>query len=205
MDGIEKEIIRLLEHSPGLSDRMLTEATQGYGSSFKFINQKCQALKKQGVIYRDKREDGLIGNWLKEDSFTNSLARRIDSEARVEDIPEKKIKQVLEAYLTSGGWKPEITWGKSHGIDIDAKRGKHRWIIQVKGSTSFPSVVINNFLSALGEITQRMDDPDCKYSIALPESEPFRRLWERLPKLARSRLQVTALFVNPAGKVVEEA
>jgi hypothetical protein len=125
--------------------------------------------------------------------------------AEKENIPEKKIKQVLENYLTSRGWGSEIVWSTSnHGIDIEARRGAERWIIQVKGSTSFPAVLINNFLLVLGEIVQRMDEPDCKYSIALPDIEQFRRLWERLPELAKSRMQVTALFVNFEGKVAEE-
>ncbi|MDP2931337.1 MAG: hypothetical protein Q8O05_02420 [Chloroflexota bacterium] len=120
-------------------------------------------------------------------------------------LPEKKIKQVLEGFLTSQGWNPEIAWGSTHGIDIEAKRNTDRWIIEVKVSEFSNPVIVNSFVSVLGEILQRMNDPGCKYSIALPDAEPFRRLWERLPILAKNRTEITALFVNRAGIVTERA
>jgi hypothetical protein len=126
-------------------------------------------------------------------------------ENRVEDISEKRIKQVLDRYLTSRGWKTVIAWNEGHGIDIEAIRGMERWIIQVNSCNLMRSSILNAFLSVLGEVIQRMDDPDCKYSIALPDREQFRRLWERLPLLAKHRLGITALFVKPAGDVAEEA
>jgi hypothetical protein len=111
---------------------------------------------------------------------------------------------ILASYLTDRGWFPKIFWGANHGIDIEAKLGAARWVIQVKGAALFHPIVINNFLLALGEIFQRMDDTNGKYSIALPDQNQFHRLWERLPELAKTRLGVTALFVHPDGKVVEE-
>jgi hypothetical protein len=128
----------------------------------------------------------------------------MEIETRVDNIPEKKIKQVLEIYLSSRGWKSEINWSKGHGIDIEAKRGNERWIIQVNGSSPLRPLIVNAFLSVLGEIIQRMDDSTCKYSIALPDTEQFRRLWERLPVLAKNRTGITALFVKLTGNLVEE-
>ena len=84
--------------------------------------------------------------------------------------------------------KTEIDWSSTHGIDIQAKRDLEKWIIEVKGSQPSNPLYINYFLSVLGEILQRMDDPVCKYSIALPDIEQFHRLWERLPLLAREGL-----------------
>ncbi len=62
---------------------------------------------------------------------------------------------------------------------------------------------VNYFLSILGELLQRMDDPDARYSIALPDMQQFRRLWQRLPQLAKARTTISALFVSPSGKVEE--
>lgn len=120
-------------------------------------------------------------------------------------IPEKKVKQILKGFLTSQGWNPRITWGSTHGIDIEAKRNTARWIIEVKVAESSNPAIVNSFVSVLGEILQRMDYQECKYSIALPDTEPFRRLWERLPTLAKDRTGITVLFVNPAGNVTERA
>ncbi len=118
-------------------------------------------------------------------------------------LSEKKIKLALGSFLTSRGWNPQVAWGSARGIDVEAKRSTDRWIIEVKVLESSSSMIVNSFISVLGEILQRMNDQHCKYSIALPDSEPFRRLWERLPALAKDRTGITALFVNAAGTVKE--
>jgi hypothetical protein len=53
------------------------------------------------------------------------------------------------------------------------------------------------------ELLQRTADPNAKHSIALPEMPQFRRLWERLPPLAKSTSSISALFVDKDGHVVE--
>jgi hypothetical protein len=63
---------------------------------------------------------------------------------------------------------------------------------------------VNYFIGILGEILQRMDDPNAKYSIALPDMKQFRGLWERLPHVAKERIQITALFIDPQGAVTED-
>ncbi len=118
-------------------------------------------------------------------------------------LSERRIKQILGGFLSSHGWDAEIAWGCSHGIDIEARRNTARWIIEVKVPESSNPLIVNSFVSVLGEILQRMNDPECKYSVALPDTEPFRRLWERFPVLAKDRTQVTALFVKAAGDVIE--
>lgn len=204
MGGIEKDIVRLLENNPGLSDKELAEAIQGHKSSIQYINQNCRVLESQGVLLRTKRDDGILGNWLSNNQISSKLLLQASEETKAVDISEKKIKQILERYLTSAGWNHEIAWEVNPLIDIEATRGVERWIIQIKGSGSFQPVFLNNFLSVLGEIIQRMDDPKCKYSIALPDQEQYRRLWERLPELARARLGITALFINFLGNIVEK-
>jgi len=48
-----------------------------------------------------------------------------------------------------------------------------------------------------------MDDPAAKYSIAFPDIPQFRKLWSRFPAEAKSRTQITVLFVSQAD--VEES
>ncbi len=201
MVEIENNIIRLLEHNPGLSDRELANAIKGHGKSSQYINQKCRALVSRKILSRKKRRDGLLGNWLVGD-YAYSSSQVIPKED-VDDTSEKKMKQILEKYLTSKEWEPKIAWRANRGVDIEANQGTDRWIIEVKGSGLYNPVRTNYFLSVLGEILQRMDDPCCKYSIALPDDDQFRRLWDRLPSLAKDRTGITALFVNPAGHVTE--
>jgi hypothetical protein len=60
---------------------------------------------------------------------------------------------------------------------------------------------MNYFLNALGELIQRMDDPDARYGLALPANNQFRGLVRRLPALARDRLRLVVFFVGVHGDV----
>ena len=62
---------------------------------------------------------------------------------------------------------------------------------------------MNYFLAVLGELLQHMDDRDARHSIALPDIPQCKRLWDRLPELAKSRIRIYALFVAPSGSVLE--
>ena len=53
---------------------------------------------------------------------------------------------------------------------------------------------VNYFLSALGEILQRMDDSTAQYSIAVPDLPQYHGLWDRLPVLCKERTQLSILF-----------
>jgi len=59
----------------------------------------------------------------------------------------------------------------------------------------------NYFLAVLGELLQRMDNERTNYSIALPNLQKFRRLWNQLPLVAKTRTGITVLFVDEKGKV----
>ena len=200
MSDLEQNIIGMLEKNPGLSDKELADIILGYGQPPKYINENCRRLVAKGIISRKKRDDGIIGNWLK---ITNIGPDIDDSLSLAEAISDKKIKQVLDGYLKSLGWEPRIAWGFTHGIDIEAINNKRRWIIEVKGGETPNLLPASMFVSVIGEVIQRMDDPHCKYSVALPDITQFRRLWGRLPALAKERTEITALLIGKDGKVEE--
>jgi hypothetical protein len=116
---------------------------------------------------------------------------------------EDNLKQVLKDFLHSDGWETQIAWGRTPGIDINAIRGTERWIIEVKGLGSLNPMNVNYFLGVLAETLQRMDDPNAKYSIALPDVKQFRNLWSRLPFLAKKRTGIMVIFINESGVVAE--
>jgi hypothetical protein len=205
MGDIESRIIMLIENAPGLTDRDLAEAIRGHGASPQYINQNCRNLESRNIIARKKREDGLIGNWLNISAESSQFADWTGIKKNIAGINEKRIKQLLEAYLIALGWEPKIAWGLTHGIDIEARNGLKRWVIEVKGIENINTLLSLSFVSILGEVLQRMDDPQCKYSIALPDIDQFRRLWYRLPGLVKERLGITVLFVDQVGKVTESA
>jgi hypothetical protein len=130
----------------------------------------------------------------------NSNLKELESN----EFSEKKMKTILEFYLISHGWFPVINWGENHGVDIEAELGNRKWIIEVKAERSPIPAPNISFILVLGEILQRMDDSTKKYSIALPDSVALYRLWKRMPLLAKNRMGITALFVNPSGSVRED-
>jgi hypothetical protein len=200
----ERTIIRLLEFNPGLSDKEIAHIVKARSEASQYVNQKCRYLESEGVLRRKKREDGLIGNWLTENGLLQSITRH-DLAGDSGSFPEKKIKKYLESYLASHGWETRVAWGYTHGLDIEARRGLQKWIIEVKGVEPLNPLPVNAFVAVLGEVLQRMDDPECKYSVAIPDSEQFRRLWGRLPLLSRQRTGITVLLVSLTGEVIEKA
>jgi hypothetical protein len=118
-------------------------------------------------------------------------------------ISEDDAKRSLQAWLEAAGWSVTGAWGREHGVDIEAQRAGQRWIIEVKGEGTREPMRVNYFLGILGEVLQRMNDPKASYSIALPDLPQFRGLWERLPRLAKQRTGISALFVGSAGDVEE--
>ena len=121
-----------------------------------------------------------------------------------EPLQEEEIKHVLANYLVSNGWTVKVAWGHQQGIDIDAEKNGKRWIIEVKGPGSRQQMRVNYFISILGEALQRMNDINARYSIALPDLEQYRRLWNKLPSLAKERTTIDLILVDENGNIIFE-
>ena len=201
MATLKERIIELLQQNSGLSDREITDIIKGRGEPQQAVNQACRSLEKQGIITRRKRSDSRIGNHF----LGKKLHRRQDNfVARNQDpLSEDAIKAVLQEWLIARGVQVELAWGKTKGVDIEATQGDKRWMIEVKGCGSSSQMRGNYFLTILGQTLQRMDDPDARYSIALPDLQRYRNLWQRLPVLAKSRTGITVLFVDEQGSVTQ--
>ncbi|WP_240489163.1 MarR family transcriptional regulator [Cohnella thermotolerans] len=199
------KIITLLKDRDGLTDREITNILLGEKVPQQSVNQVCRALVNKGVLKRVNRKDGLLGNFLNTEEL-QALSLANETERIREDtsvFTEDSLKQMLMEHLQSAGWEVQIAWGKAPGIDINAIRGTERWIIEVKGLGSSNPMNVNYFLGVLAETLQRMDDPNAKYSIALPDVKQFRNLWSRLPLLAKMKTGISALFVDDSGTVEE--
>lgn len=205
----KERILEYVAKRPGKTDREITDAVDGRSAGQQAVNQACHQLTTAGVLERRKRDDGRIGNYptgkpydpLRSDRKTNiKPTAGTDRNALQED----EIKARLDAWLRNRGWSTDIAWGQAHGVDICANKGDQRWIIEAKGCGSRQPMRVNYFLAVLGEALQRMDDPCAKYSIALPDMVQFRRLWDRLPTLAKGRTKITVLFVEKTGNVRED-
>jgi len=181
------------------------------------VNIACRALALDGLLVRSKdvcprcratkltnrvkASSALVDHDEIEKSNLAPYRKESVKDHDVEALSEDEIKQVLVDWLSKDGWKTTVAWGNARGIDIEATRGKERWVIEVKGPGSRQPMRVNYFIGILGETLQRMDDPDARYSIAFPDLQQYRGLWERLPSLAKSRTKISIMFVSMDGEV----
>ncbi|MCH7977639.1 MAG: MarR family transcriptional regulator [Acidobacteria bacterium] len=205
MATLKDRIVDLLRREiPGLTDREITDRLMGPNLGQQAVNQATRALAVSGTLIRRKRHDGKFGNYLGEPSGEKSDPATIGmAQGEPVMLSEDDIKRKLKKSLESKGWVVHVQWGRVAGIDVEATREGSRWVIEAKGCGSSNPMRHNYFLAVLGELLQRMDDPNARYSIALPDRKQFRNLWQRLPELAKSRTRVSALFVDPLGQVEE--
>ena len=206
--NLKKQILELLGKNPGLTDREITNHLQGSSARQQPINKACHEMQDAGLIRRTERQPGkLIGNYLASSSDQSgdrttqpTPSTNICSKPKAE-LSEDQIKEVLEKWLQDDGWEVQVAWGRERGIDIDARKGSERWIIEVKGPGSRSQMRVNYFIAMLGETLQRMDDKNSRYSIALPKMPQYEGLWRRLPELAKKRTTISILFVDEKQKV----
>ena len=165
------------------------------------VNQVARRLEAQGRLRRLPGPNGKIVNALV-DGPTNDLSIVSPPPARpaaasANRIVEDDVKEAVRAYLVSRGFQVTVAWGRTRGIDIDARHADgRRYVIEAKGEVgqSGPQQV-NYFLGALGELVQRMDDPHARYGIALPRNRQYGGLIDRLPTLAKDRLRLDVFWV----------
>jgi len=203
---LKDKIVDLMKDRSGLTDREITDLLLGKGMPQQSVNQACRTLEAKGVIKRINRNDGLLGNYIVSDTpktEPNMSHKPENLEKDTAVFAEDNLKEILKKHLQSNGWEMQIAWGKTPGIDINAYRGTERWIIEVKGLGSSNPMNVNYFLGVLAETLQRMDDPNAKYSIALPDVKQFRNLWGKLPLLAKKRTGITAVFIDENGGIEE--
>lgn len=180
------------------------------------VNTECRFLEQENALTRSKQlcprcKLSKITNHLEStgkqvveklsasrpDPATLSAIKNHDVEALSED----EIKQVLSDWLSNDGWDVKVAWGRTPGIDVEATRGSERWVIEAKGPGSRQPMRVNYFIGILGETLQRMDDPEAQYAIALPDLQQYRRLWGRLPELAKKRTKISILLVSLSGEI----
>jgi hypothetical protein len=174
------------------------------------VNQACRRLENQRVLRRGRGPQGKIVNELlggdrppPEPRGELEVASRVPGAHPA--VSEDEVKQAVKEYLEAQGFSVVVAWGRERGIDLDARRGTDRWIVEAKGGAPRGPQQVNYFLGAVGELVQRMSDDAARYALAFPDDRQYRGLVDRLPRLARERLALTVFFVSQegAGFVVE--
>lgn len=203
MGNLSDGILQLIRKIPGLTDREITNRLRGTAAPQQPINKEARRLEEKGQLRRIRRHDQLIGNYPAEGNLSpiTTKSTQTTKENNVDALSEDKVKSVLGTWLKAQGWDTKIAWGNAQGIDIDARRGPERWIIEVKGPGSRQPMRVNYFISILGETLQRMSDSKARYSIAFPDMPQYLGLWNRLPHLAKKRTGISILLVTKNGTV----
>ncbi len=170
------------------------------------VNQACRRLEREGVVERSVGANNKIVNRLRE-----APSRKIQAPPPAPVAPrssdrtllaEDDVKKAVKAYLESQGYDVTVAWARTRGIDIVATRPGSRLVLEAKGEAVLQPQQVNYFLGALGELVQRMEDPDTTYGLALPDNKQYRGLVSRLPSFARERLGLRVFFVSQSlGKL----
>ena len=196
------KIIDALKNNPGSSDRTLSEFIFGTPHRSTQINGECRHLENIGRIERKKIGVGPIGSYLVRPKPVLTVVQSEPDDRRTM-MTEDQVKVAVKASLESAGWEATVAWGRSRGTDMVATRGEKRWIIECKGAGSLPPMQNNYFLTAIGELIQRMNVSCSKHSVAFPDLPKYRRLWSELPVCVKKQISLTALFVSENGAVLE--
>jgi hypothetical protein len=190
---IAERILEAIRYAP-LDDDVLAERLRV--SQRQSINQAARRLEALGRLRRYIGPDGKIVNSLIDENAPPSLA---DSPPALPSslLTEDEVKAAVHDYLAAQGFEVVIAWGRIRGIDIDARHPDGpRYVIEAKAEVALQPQQVNYFIGALGELVQRMDDPNAIYGLALPDNRQYRGLVARLPTLARRRLGLVVFWVR---------
>lgn len=163
------------------------------------VNQACRQLAAQKRVIRETGPDGTIINRLIGQPAPPPAAPPVIASDAAGLLSEDEVKAAVKDHLEERGYTVEVRWGRAHGIDIEAHSADGRILIEAKGEVASQQQQTNYFLGALGELVQRMNDPAARYGLALPDNKVYCGLVQRLPQLARERLQLTVFFVERDG------
>lgn len=200
MATVEQKIVEVVSRIPGLSQTQIAREIYGPDGYQQQVNQHLSVLVGRGLI---KKEGDSRFKYFPGKEIFPEPAKSTSKPSETEiNLTEDQIKVVLKEWLEADGYTVKVAMGKQQGIDIEATRNEERWVIEVKGPGSRDAMRVNYFLAILGETLQRMGDENSRYSIALPDMQQYRNLWARLPKLAKQRTRIDAMFVNSDGKVM---
>lgn len=191
--GTAERIIAELERSGRpLADAELADAL---GLRHQAVNQTCRSLERLGQIRRLETVGSPIRNVLVEVPAPDAAASVVSMPA-TSLLTEDEVKAAVKEDLVARGYEVEVAWGRAPGVDIVARRHDGRILLEAKGEAANPPQQVNYFLGAIGELVQRLDDPDARYGLALPDHRQYRGLVTRLPHLAWTRLHLVVLFVR---------
>lgn len=102
---------------------------------------------------------------------------------------------VINAWLNERGWETTINDNK-----IEATQNGFKWIIDVHGSKRGRKQPLPVKLNA---ILNEINDENAHYSVAFNDSTQYRKQWSEVPKVLKTRLNVSVILADKSGKIQE--
>lgn len=193
MATIGERILEAIRHTPLDDDQLARRLGVSPRQS---INQTARRLEAQGKLHRYLGPDGKIVNA----PATGAPAPPPPPPPQPAGkglLTEDEVKSAVKNRLEAEGFTVHVAWGRERGVDLEARHldGRH-WLIEAKGEAAAGPQQVTYFLGALAELVQRMADPEASYALALPDNRQYRGLVERLPGLAKQRLELQVFWAT---------
>jgi len=113
------------------------------------------------------------------------------------DYPnEGFIQMAIENYFNECGYQI-IQEGYSDLVCV-CEVTSIKWVVEAKGKTTSIGL---DFRTGLGQLVQRMNNPEVNYAIAVPKIDQFISQCRQLSKWVRTSLNINFLFVDNQGRV----
>lgn len=178
----------------------------------------CQAIYKlmlegDEILRRPKGQTG-FGSHLDVRYYTDNFENRAamfppkkrgrpakDEELRLQqkylksNRSTENLVQIINVWLNERGWTTTIDKNK-----IEAIKEESRWLINVQGSKRGRKQPLP---VKLNSILKEIDDENAQYSIAFNDSTLYRKQWNDLPKILKSKLNMSVLLADKSGNIQE--
>ncbi|WP_322446984.1 hypothetical protein [Robertmurraya mangrovi] len=113
------------------------------------------------------------------------------------DFPyEGFIQHAIEAHFDMGGFIMEHLPHTDYA-GVHTETGE-RWRIEAKGLTSAVGL---DFRTGLGQLIQRMDEPEARYGIAIPNIPAYLKQVNQIKPWVREKFGLFILIVSEDGEV----
>ena len=183
-------ILRLLEHTDGLTDREITDQLEGHSAPQQPINTLCRRMEAKNILARRKRADGLIGNFLirKGQSTTNIGLKKASLKPNktprpIDETHTQKTGESLKRII-SLGFEQVGRW-YWEGDDLSFELNQHQSERDI-----LYAFVVDGEVKYLGKSTQTLHKRIYLYKNCNPSQRTNIRVREKLRACLKNGSQV---------------
>lgn len=102
---------------------------------------------------------------------------------------------LIVAWLNERGWNTLESDNK-----IEAKKDEKKWIIDVQGTKRGRKQPLPVKLNA---VLNEIEDEHAQFSVAFNDSNQYRKQWNEIPRVLKSRLNVSVILADKSGNIQE--